>query len=388
MPDALEIAQALIRCPSVTPHEAGALDYLESVLKSVGFSCQRLRFSDHDTPDVDNLFARVGTRPPHLCFAGHTDVVPPGDEAEWTYPAFGAEVHHGWLYGRGAVDMKGGIASFAAAALAWLDEHAGEPPGSLSFLITGDEEGPAINGTPKVLDWIDAAGQVPDHCIVGEPSCPDQLGDAIKVGRRGSLNGNLTVIGAAGHVAYPHLAKNPITGLVAALAAFLAEPLDEGNAHFAPSNLEVTSVDTGNPTVNVIPSAITARFNIRFNNLQTAEGLKDLLRGQAQAALEGKGLDYDLTFSTSGESFLTEPGPLIDLMYAAVQERTGLKPELSTGGGTSDARFIKDYCPVIEFGHVNKTIHRSNERVSVADLELLTTIYKDFLGRYFSAFRA
>lgn len=384
--DPLTLAQALIRCPSVTPEEGGALDYLQGVLSSAGFACQRLPFSDKNTPDVDNLFARIGTRSPHLCFAGHTDVVPAGDEAAWKHPPFAGEVEGGLLFGRGAVDMKGGIASFAAAVLAWLGEHDRAAPGSISLLITGDEEGPAINGTSKVLDWMETAGHKPDHCLVGEPTCPDTLGDTIKIGRRGSLNGILTVIGAAGHVAYPHLAKNPLPGMIAALDAFLAEPLDEGNVHFAPSNLEVTTIEAANKAVNVIPAAVSAGFNIRFNDEHSAESLKDLLRGLAQDALGGIGLDHDLTFSPSSDSFLTEPGPLIDLMVASVQEVAGQTPELSTSGGTSDARFIKDYCPVIEFGHVNRTIHQTNERVAVGDLETLTLIYKDFIGRYFAAF--
>jgi succinyl-diaminopimelate desuccinylase len=384
--DPLAIAQALIRCRSVTPEEGGALRYLESLLEPAGFACQRLPFSDKDTPDVDNLFARIGTQGPHLCFAGHTDVVPAGNEDAWKHLPFAAEMADGFLHGRGASDMKGGIACFAAAALSWLDEKSGSVPGSISFLITGDEEGPAINGTRKVLDWMDLAGHRPDHCVVGEPTCPDVLGDAIKIGRRGSLNGTLTVIGKDGHVAYPHLANNPVPGLIAALGAFLAEPLDAGNVHFAPSNLEVTSIETGNKAVNVIPASVTALFNVRFNDEQTAEGLKDQLRGQAHQALDGTGLDFDLTFAPPGDCFLTKPGPLIDLMVASIQEVTGRTPELSTGGGTSDARYIKDYCPVIEFGHVNETIHQRDERVAVADLETLTAIYKDFISRYFMAF--
>lgn len=384
--DPLTLAQALIRCPSVTPAEGGALDFLESLLAPAGFACHRLPFSDRDTPDVDNLFARIGTGTPHLCFAGHTDVVPEGDAGAWAHPPFAGEVEGGVLFGRGAVDMKGGIACFTAAALQWLTETGGTIPGSLSLLITGDEEGPAINGTLKVLDWMEQKDHRPDHCLVGEPTCPDRLGDAIKIGRRGSLNGMLTVIGTAGHVAYQHLANNPVSGLMTALQAFSAEPLDQGSVHFAPSNLEVTSIETGNRAVNVIPASVSARFNIRFNDEQSAESLKDLLRGLAQNALEDTGLDHDLTFSSSGDSFLTEPGPLIDLMVASVQEVTGHTPELSTSGGTSDARFIKDYCPVIEFGHVNQTIHQTNERVTLGDLQALTAIYRDFIHRYFSAF--
>ena len=386
--DSLSLAQALIRCPSVTPEEGGALDYLESLLGPAGFTCHRLPFSDRDTPDVDNLFARIGAQAPHLCFAGHTDVVPAGEAEAWAHPPFAGDVEGGVLFGRGAVDMKGGIACFAAAALQVVKETGGTLPGSLSFLITGDEEGPAINGTTKVLEWMDQNGHRPDHCLVGEPSCPDSLGDEIKIGRRGSLNGTLTVQGTAGHVAYQQLANNPVPGLMATLQVFTAEPLDQGSVHFAPSNLEVTSIETGNKAVNVIPARVSARFNIRFNDKHSTESLKDLLRGQAQHALEDTGLDHDLTFSSSGDSFLTEPGSLIELMVASVKEITGNMPEFSTGGGTSDARFIKDYCPVIEFGHVNQTIHQTNERVAVRDLEALTAIYKDFIRRYFAAFSA
>ncbi len=385
-PDALYIARALIRCPSVTPEEGGAIDTLVSLLEPAGFACHRLPFADRDTPDVDNLFARIGSKGPHLCFAGHTDVVPAGDEAAWTHPPFGADVADGLLYGRGAVDMKGGIACFAAAALSWLADTGDTFPGSISFLITGDEEGPAINGTAKVLEWMKHEGHAPDHCLVGEPSNPHAIGDEIKIGRRGSMNGELTVTGRAGHAAYPQLAANPIPGLMSVLGAFLAEPLDTGNDNFAPSNLEVTTIDTGNRAVNVIPAAVTAKFNIRFNNEQTAQGLKDLLRGQAHDTLSGTGLDFDLTFSPSGDAFVTEPGPLIEVMTDAVKAATGKAPALSTGGGTSDARFIKDYCPVIEFGLVNETIHQTDERTPVADLETLTAIYRDFIGRYFAAF--
>jgi len=386
-PDALSIAQALIRCRSVTPDEGGALDTLQALLGAAGFTCHRLPFSDADTPDVDNLFARIGSGGPHLCFAGHTDVVPPGDEAAWKHPPFAAAIEHGVLYGRGACDMKGGIASFAAAALRYVNDENGSVPGSISFLITGDEEGPAVNGTVKVLEWMDANGHTPDHCIVGEPTCPKQLGDMIKIGRRGSLNGVLTVIGKQGHVAYPQLANNPVSGLVSVISAFLAEPLDAGNVNFGPSNLEVTSIETASNAVNVIPAKASAKFNIRFNSEQTAEDLKDLLRGQAAQSLDGTGLDYDLTFaSPHADSFVTAPGPLIDLMVASVQEVTGNTPELSTSGGTSDARFIKDHCPVIEFGHVNDTIHQRDERVKTADLDMLGDIYFDFVRRYFMAF--
>ncbi len=382
----LEIARQLIRCPSVTPREGGALDLLQNLLAGAGFTCHRLPFSDEDTPDVDNLFARLGTGSPHLCFAGHTDVVPPGDEADWTHPPFAAEVADGWLFGRGSADMKGNIACFVAAVLDILAERENAPPGSISFLITGDEEGPAINGTKKVLEWMAANGHTPDHCLVGEPSCSQWVGDTIRVGRRGSLSGHIQVTGVQGHTAYPHLANNPVPGMLGVLNAFLAEPLDDGAPDFSPSDMQIATIDTGNPATNVIPARLSASFNIRFNTNHTADRLMEILTGKAKLALEGSGLTHQINFLPASHCFITEPGPLTDHMIGAVHDETGRTPEMSTGGGTSDARFVKDYCPVIEFGLVNETVHRVDERIEVADLEVLTRIYRAFVERYFAAF--
>lgn len=382
---ALDIAQALIRCRSVTPEQGGALDTFQQLLEGAGFTCDRLVFSDEDTPDVDNLFARIGEGTPHLCFAGHTDVVPPGKESDWTHPPFDAVVDDGWLFGRGAADMKGDIACFAAATFEYLETR-GAPAGSISFLITGDEECPAINGTRKVLEWAANNGHTPDHCLVGEPSCAETLGDTLRIGRRGSLSGEITVRGAQGHTAYPHLANNPVPGLLAVLNEYLAEALDDGTPHFAPSDLQITAIETGNEARNVIPAALSAKFNIRFNANHSADSLKEALARKADKALEGTGLQHQISFQPASHCFVTEPGPLVELMARVVEDETGIEPELSTGGGTSDARFVKDYCPVIEFGLVNKTIHAVDERVAIADLEGLTRIYGAFIKGYFEKF--
>lgn len=382
----LEIAQDLIRCPSVTPEEGGALDYLQKLLEGAGFTCQRLPFSDKNTPDVDNLFARLGEKAPHLCFAGHTDVVPVGAETDWTYPPFAAEVADGWIYGRGAADMKGDIACFVAATFDYLDEIDNNLPGSISFLITGDEEGPSINGTKKVLEWMAANGHTPNHCLVGEPSCSRQLGDTVRIGRRGSLSGHITVSGVQGHTAYPDKANNPVPGMLAVLNSFLEEPLDDGTPHFSPSDMQISTVDTGNTATNVIPARLSAGFNIRFNANHTADSLMEILRDKTAKALEGTGLEHQISFLPASPCFITEPGPLVDVMVGAVKEKTGITPELSTGGGTSDARFVKDYCPVLEFGLVNETIHQVDERVETGDLDKLTSVYRDFIGRYFATF--
>lgn len=382
----LEIAQSLIRCPSVTPEEGGALDFLQKLLEGAGFTCHRLPFSDKDTPDVDNLFARIGTGAPHLCFAGHTDVVPPGDEAAWSHPPFSGKIVEGWLYGRGAADMKGNIACFIAAACDYLATHEGAVPGSISFLITGDEEGPAINGTRKVLDWMAANDHTPDHCIVGEPSASKKLGDTVRIGRRGSLSGHIVVSGVQGHTAYPELANNPVPGMLEVLNEFLAKPLDDGTANFSPSDLQITTIDIGNPATNVIPAKVSASFNIRFNANHSAQSLKEILLSKIETALEGTGLEHQIIYQPASECFITEPGPLIDLMVEAAREETGLTPEQSTGGGTSDARFVKDFSPVIEFGLVNATIHQIDERIETQDLDTLTRIYHAFIERYFVAF--
>jgi succinyl-diaminopimelate desuccinylase len=383
---AVQLAQSLIRCESVTPVDAGAIDVLIQALKPARFTFWRLNFKDEGSPPVDNLFARVGDGPPHLCFAGHTDVVPPGDAQAWSHPPFAAEIVDGVLYGRGAADMKGAIACFTAAALDYVKSRGRELDGSISLLITGDEEGPAINGTSKVLAWMKDQGERPDHCLVGEPSNAKRIGESIKIGRRGSLNGRLKVEGTQGHVAYPHLASNPVKGLIKILARFYDSPLDYGSAHFSPSNLEVTTIDVGNPTVNIIPASAEARFNVRFNDRHQAETLKALIREQAVSALSGTELSATIDFEPHAESFLTEPGPLDALFSEAVRDVTGLTPSLTTDGGTSDARFIKEFCPVIEFGLTTATIHKTDEQVPVADLEQLTAIYRRFIALYFQTF--
>ena len=383
---AVEIAQALIRCPSITPFDAGALEALAQELSAAGFTCERLHFTEEGTPAIDNLYARIGDGAPHICFAGHTDVVPPGDAEQWTHPPFAADIADGILYGRGAADMKGAIAAFAAAAVDYVKATGKEMDGTISLLITGDEEGPAINGTRKVLDWMAETGEHPDHCIVGEPTNARELGEAIKIGRRGSLNGVLSVSGVQGHVAYPHLASNPVKGLIKVLAGFYDAPFDYGTAHFSPSNLEVTSIDVGNPTTNVIPASATARFNIRYNDRHTPEALEATLRKQVAAALTDSGLEHTLAFEPPCPAFLTEPGPLDALLSQAISDVTGRTPTLSTDGGTSDARFIKNICPVVEFGLLTATIHKLDEQVSIADLQQLAAIYRRFLDIYFEDF--
>jgi succinyl-diaminopimelate desuccinylase len=381
--DPVAIARDLLRCRSVTPDEGGALAFLEKTLKAAGFTVHRMTFSDANTPDVENFYARIGKGAPHLMFAGHTDVVPPGNEASWSHPPFSGEVADGTLYGRGAVDMKGGIAACLAATLDHLAAHGGKPKGSISFLITGDEESVAINGTPKLLDWAAKHGETFDHCILGEPSNRETLGDTIKIGRRGSQNGTLIVHGKQGHVAYPERADNPVNGLVTLIAALKAEPLDKGSKLFDASNLEFTSVDVGNRTVNLIPGEARARFNIRFNDLHDQESLKILMEKRAIAASGGR-IRFSFEWEPSNaDVFAVEPGPFTEMVAKAVQEVTGRKPELSTTGGTSDARFIKNFCPVVEFGLVGQTMHAIDERVPVADLVALTAIYRKILDRYF-----
>lgn len=378
------LAQDLIRCPSVTPHEGGALALLAERLSAAGFRVERPVFSQAGTPDVENLYARYGSGRPVLLFAGHTDVVPPGDEAAWSAPPFSGEIRGGDLYGRGAVDMKGGIACMVAAALDFVARRP-DLPGSIAFLITGDEEGPAINGSVKLLDWARARGELFDHCILGEPTNPRDLGDMIKIGRRGSLTGRLTVHGLQGHVAYPHLADNPIRGMVRLLAALTAEPLDRGTEHFDASNLEPTSVDVGNPASNVIPAAARAVFNIRFNDLWTPDTLAAEIERRLREAA-GNEVRYDVSFDpTNSLAFLTKPDGFTALVADAIETRTGRRPVLSTTGGTSDARFIKNFCPVLEFGLVGDTMHQVDERVPVRDLEALTAIYAAILDRYFQA---
>jgi succinyl-diaminopimelate desuccinylase len=381
--DPVAIARALIRCRSVTPEDGGALGVLQDMLTPAGFSVHRMTFAEPGTAPIGNLYARIGTTKPNLVFAGHTDVVPVGSEAAWRHPPFAGEVVGDKLYGRGAVDMKGGIACFVAAALDYLAANGGKlKDGSISLLITGDEESVAVNGTVKLLQWAAEQGESFDHCILGEPSNVDVLGDTIKAGRRGSLNGTLIVTGKSGHVAYPERADNPIRGLITLMAALQA-PLDDGSARFGPSNLEFTSVDVGNPTVNIIPDEARARFNIRFNDRHSQTALKTLIENRAQAAAAGRvrfGFEWQ---PSNADVFLTKPGPFTDLAVAAIAEITGRKPKLSASGGTSDARFIKDYCPVLEFGLVGQTMHAVDECTPVDDLLTLTAIYRRMIEKYF-----
>jgi succinyl-diaminopimelate desuccinylase len=382
--DPLAIARDLIRCPSVTPAEGGALSYLQRILAQAGFTVHRATFAEPGTAPIDNLYARIGSARPNLVFAGHTDVVPPGDEAAWRHPPFGGAVAEDKVFGRGAVDMKGGIACFVAAALDHLAAHGGAPKkGSLSLLITGDEESVAVNGTVKLLKWAADRGEIFDHCILGEPSNVAVMGDTIKAGRRGSLNGTLIVTGRQGHVAYPDRADNPIRGLLTLIAALQPQPLDAGSAHFDPSHLEFTSVDVGNPTVNLIPGEARARFNIRYNDCHSQTALKTLIERRAEAAAAGR-VHFSFDWQPSNaEVFVTKPGPFTELAVAAIAEVTGRTPALSTAGGTSDARFIKDYCPVLEFGLVGQTMHAVDECAPLADLVTLTAIYRRMIDKYF-----
>lgn len=377
----LDICRALIRCPSVTPEDAGALPLLERILKEHGFATSRVKFSDEGQPSIDNLYARIGTAAPCLVFAGHTDVVPVGDNTAWRFNPFAAELAEDMVWGRGASDMKGAIAAFTSAALGFIAKH-GMAKGSIGFLITGDEEGPAVNGTAKLLAWARDKGETFDHCLLGEPTNPEALGDMIKVGRRGSLNGTLAVDGTQGHVAYPQRADNPIPHLLRLLQNLIATPLDRGTAHFDPSNLEIVTIDVGNPATNVIPASAQARFNVRFNDHWTPQTLARKIE-QRCASVAGKAR-YRLSFDPCNAlAFVTEPDRFTDLVSAAIEKHTGRKPQLSTSGGTSDARFISAYCPVVEFGLVGATMHMVNERVAIADLETLTAIYADILESYF-----
>lgn len=376
--DPVALTQDLIRCPSVTPADAGALGVLQRTLEAMGFTCHRLVFEEAGTDPVDNLYARLGTTAPNFCFAGHTDVVPVGDSAAWTVDPFGAEIINGKLYGRGTSDMKGAIAAFVSAVKSFLDRN-GTPAGSISLLITGDEEGPSINGTRKVLDWMQAKGERIDACLVGEPTNPRAMGDMMKIGRRGSVTATLTAYGAQGHVAYPHLADNPLPRLTKALSMLAESPLDEGTAHFQPSTLALTTIDVGNPASNVIPAKGTAKFNIRFNDLHTPKSLEAHIRD----VLEEVGGTWDLKMAVSGEAFLTPPGALVATVAGAVTAVTGKQPELSTSGGTSDARFIKNFCPVVEFGLVGQTMHKVDEHVDVADIRTLAAIYDRVLTDFF-----
>lgn len=384
MSDALSIARDLLRCPSVTPADAGALGVLEKLLGAAGFEVHRVTFSEPGAADIDNLYARIGTGSPHITFAGHTDVVPAGDEAAWSHGAFAGEVKDGVLYGRGAVDMKGGIACAVAATLDYLAANGGQPKGSISFLITGDEEDIAVNGTIKLLEWAAKRGEKFDHCVLGEPSNVNEIGDTIKTGRRGSQSGTLIVDGVQGHVAYPHRASNPVPDIATLIAALSGDPLDKGTAHFQPSNLEFTSVDVGNPAWNVIPAQARARFNIRYNDCHTRESLRALIEERIVKASGNRIKAHVVWEPSNADVFLTQPGPFTDLVVAAIEDVTGRRPELNTGGGTSDARFITHYCPVLEFGLVGQTMHQIDERTPVSDLEKLARIYRGVLERYFA----
>lgn len=372
--DPVLLTQDLVRCPSVTPEDAGAQGILRQVLTRLGFTC-------HDVPfnNIKNLYARLGDGGPHLCFCGHTDVVPPGDPAQWADPPFAATIRDGFLYGRGAADMKGNIACFVAAVAAYIAEH-GPPRGTISFLITGDEEAQAVDGTVRVLQWLQERGEVPDAALVGEPTNPDYLGQEIKLGRRGSLTGYLTVKGVQGHTAYPQRADNPLPRLVRYCDRLATYIFDEGTEFFPPTNLQITTIDVGNPAANIIPGAGKAVFNVRFNNLWTAASLTEKIR----ALLDEMGPAYELEVESNAESFITPPGALTDLVIEAVTTITGHKPALTTTGGTSDARFVQAYCPVVEFGLINKTIHKIDECAAIADIAALTAIYKKIIENYFA----
>ncbi|OUS12075.1 succinyl-diaminopimelate desuccinylase [Rhodospirillales bacterium 47_12_T64] len=377
---ALEISQALIRCPSVTPEEGGALDLMETLLKPLGFECQRLPFDCADTYGVDNLYARRGTSGPVFGYGGHTDVVPVGDLQAWTVDPFGGTVVDGKLIGRGAVDMKGSIGAYVAALTRFLDSSKHRDfDGSLSLIITGDEEGIGQNGTKKVLEWMASKDETMDVCLIGEPTSNDTLGDMVKIGRRGSMNFSLTVRGIQGHTAYPQLANNPIHPLVTMLHNLLQEPLDSGTEHFPPSSLQLTTIDVGNTATNVIPAETKAHFNVRFNDLYSSDQVEAWVRERLHRA----DFDYDLQIRVSGESFICPPGPFSELINKSIEEITGITAELGTSGGTSDARFIKDYATVAEFGLLNATAHKVDEHCGVQELDDLSRIYEVMLKGYF-----
>ncbi len=379
---AVQLTRDLLRCPAVPPADAGALSVVETALAGAGFEVHRLTFSEAGTPDIENLFAKIGAGGPHLAFAGHTDVVPAGDLTRWRFHPFWGEIAEGKIFGRGASDMKGGIAAFVAATLDFLKDG-GLRRGTISFLITGDEEGPSINGTVKLLDWARARGEKFDHCVVGEPTNVAAMGDTIKIGRRGSLNGRIIVRGKQGHVAYPHLAKNPTPVIARIVAALSAHEFDHGTAHFDRSNLEVTSIDIGNPATNVIPAEARAQFNIRFNDLWTVESLQQRISALVQEAAGDAQAEVEF-LPCNAVAFLTQPGDFTSLVARAVEEVTRRRPELSTSGGTSDARFITRDCPVVEFGLLNESIHAVNEHARVDDIETLARIYRRILDLYFS----
>jgi succinyl-diaminopimelate desuccinylase len=376
----LDLARRLIRCASVTPKDEGALDVLQEALESLGFRCTRLPFSQDGTATVDNLYARLGTAEPNFCYAGHTDVVPVGDPANWTVDPFAAEVIDGVLYGRGASDMKAGIAAFVAAVARFTGARGKDFGGSISLLITGDEEGVGINGTRKMLGWLKDQGETLSECLVGEPTNPTRLGEMMKIGRRGSLVGYLTVHGTQGHTAYPHLADNPIDRLLKMLGALTAKPLDDGTEHFQPSSVVISTIDVGNPATNVIPAVARATFNIRFNDHHTQASLGKWIR----ASFDAVGGDYEFRQQDNGEAFLCAPGRLAGIVADAARKVTGVTPDMSTTGGTSDARYIHHACACAEFGLVGETMHKADERQAVRDIEALADIYADVLESYFA----
>ena len=382
IPHSVEIAQALVRCPSVTPEEGGALTYLEGVLKDAGFDTHRVVFSGDGSYDVDNLYARFGTGTPHFCYGGHTDVVPVGALEDWDHDPFCGDLIDGYLYGRGAEDMKGGVAAFAAAAIQFIRANP-DFGGSISMLITGDEEADSINGTVKLIEWAHQRGEAIDACIVGEPTNSERVGTTIKNGRRGSYSARLTVEGVQGHVAYPEGTDNPITAALPLLSALTAPAFDEGSEHFPPTNLEITTVDVGNQASNVVPAKLTARFNVRFNDHWTEKTLEEELKRRLKEASPQGAVYHFEPVKPVNDAFLTEAPDLLAPLQEAIQEITGETPSLSTAGGTSDARFIKNYCPVVEFGLVFKTLHQINERTPVKDIEILCDVYQAFLKRYF-----
>lgn len=377
--DPVELTAQLVRCPSVTPEDAGALHVLEKLLEDAGFECVRV-----DRGGIRNLFARWGARGADRTFGfnGHTDVVPIGAEADWSHAPFGAEVVDGVMYGRGTTDMKSGVAAFAAAAVNMLREN--PPDGAVILAITGDEEGDALDGTTALLDHMSEAGERMDVCLVGEPTCPETMGEMMKIGRRGSLNAHLRVIGRQGHAAYPHRALNPLPPMVRLLDRLASHTLDEGSAHFDPSTLAVVTVDTGNPATNVIPAQSRATLNIRFNDLHSGQSLTEWLREEADAVEQTFGVRVEMEVKVSGESFITPPGPLSDLVSAAVTAETGITPVLSTSGGTSDARFVQHHCPVVEFGLVGQSMHQVDEHVKVDHIRQLSSIYERILRDYFA----
>ena len=385
--DVIELTRALVRCESVTPREAGALQLLERTLAPLGFRCERMDFTQAGTDDVANLYARIGAGGRHFCFAGHSDVVPVGDLSSWTIGPFSAELSAGYLFGRGAADMKGAIAAFTDACARFLARRGRDFGGSISLLITGDEEGPAVNGTVKMLGRLADRGETIDACVVGEPTSSRRFGDMMKIGRRGSMTVDLVVRGVQGHVAYPERLDNAIHRLSAIIEALVREPIDRGSTHFQPTSLQFTTVDVGNKATNIAPGVARARFNTRFNDLWTSQTLLAHLRERmekANAALGGNGL-FELAAEVSGESFYTPPGPLSDLVAGAIRDTVGVEAELSTTGGTSDARFIRSYCPVLEFGLVGESMHKVDEKSAVADLRALSRVYETVLDRYFAA---